>query len=224
MSNATDEIKKLWQIIAVGSNSILELRALWPSGISPSKPPLTTLFRAKHYQTVDECRAAFEDEVLRLNKLGYNIYVVMNPICESFQGKSAGDTDISYRDLILIDIDRAEKMTAPATDDEVEAARQVAGAIKAFMEERGWSDPIRVMSGNGHHLYYMLADMPNNEESKLGIQELLLNLAFCFDNDLVKVDTVVYNASRITKVPGTIARKGHASEGRPYRMAVIHEE
>jgi hypothetical protein len=115
-------------------------------------------------------------------------------------------------------------MTAPATDDEVEAARQVANAIQAFMEERGWSDPIRVMSGNGHHLYYMLADMPNNEESKLGIQELLLNLAFRFDNDLVKVDTVVYNASRITKVPGTIARKGIEAEGRPYRMAVIHEE
>lgn len=220
---AADEIKKLWKIIASGNSSILELRALWPVGIAPSKPPLTKHFRAKDHPSVAQCKAAFEAEALRLNTLGYNIYIVMNPINESFQGKSAGDADISHRDLLLIDIDRAEKMVAPATDEEVEAARQVADAIKAFMEERGWSDPIRVMSGNGHHLYYVLAEMPNNEKSRFEIQTTLMSLAHRFDDDVVKVDTVVFNASRITKVPGTIARKGLESEGRPYRMAVLHE-
>ena len=155
--------------------------------------------------------------------MGYNIYIVMNPIRESFKGKSAADADISHRELLLIDVDRAEKMVVPATDAEVEAARLVADAIKAFMEEHGCSDPIRVMSGNGHHLYYLLAEMPNNEESKHLIQRMLLNLAHRFDNDMIKIDTVVFNASRITKVPGTIARKGLESEGRPYRMAVRHE-
>jgi hypothetical protein len=65
--------------------------------------------------------------------------------------------------------------------------------------------------------------MPNNDESKHLIQTTLLNLAHHFDNDKVKIDTVVFNASRITKVLGTIARKGLASEDRPYRMAVLHE-
>jgi hypothetical protein len=220
---AANEIKNLWKIIATGNSSILELRAIWPSGIFPSKQALTQLFRTKDFLTIDECRSAFEAEALRLNKLGYNIYIVMNPIMESFEGKSAGDADISYRDLLLIDIDRAEKKTAPATDDEVEDARLVGDAIKAFMEEFGCTDPIRVMSGNGHHLYYLLADMPNNETSKRSVQDLLLTLAQSFNTDTVKVDTVVFNASRITKVPGTIARKGPESEGRPYRMAVLHE-
>jgi hypothetical protein len=220
---AADEIKKLWQIVASGSTSILELRAIWPPGILPAKKALTQLFRATDFLTVYECRSAFEAEALRLNSLGYNIYIMMNPIRESFQGMSAGDADISHRDLLLIDIDRTEKLTAPATDEEVEAARLVADSIKAFMEEREWPDPIRVMSGNGHHLYYLLADMPNNEESKLRIQQSLVTMAQRFDTDIVKVDTVVYNASRITKVPGTIARKGPESEGRPYRMAVLHE-
>ena len=224
MTNANDEIKKLWQIIVIGTTSILELRALWPAGPLLAKPPVTKHFRAKDFEAVELCKTAFEAEALRLNAIGYNIYIVMNPIADSFTANAVKDSDISYRDLLLVDIDRAEKILAPATDDEVEAARQVANAIKAFMEERGWSDPIRVMSGNGHHLYYLLKNMPNSEKSKLGIQNLLLNLAHRFDNDLVKVDTVVYNASRITKVPGTIARKGLASEGRPYRMAVIHEE
>jgi hypothetical protein len=221
--NASDEIKKLWQIIATGSSSILELRAIWPNGITPSKRPLIKLFRAKDHSSVGNCKAAFEEEALRLNSLGYNIYIVMNPISESFQGKSAADADISHRELLLIDIDRAEKMVAPATDEEVDAARKVADSIKAFMQERGWSDPIRVMSGNGHHLYYMVADMPNNDESKHLIQTTLLNLAHHFDNDVVKVDTVVFNASRITKVLGTIARKGVESEDRPYRMALLYE-
>jgi hypothetical protein len=220
---ASDEINKLWQIIASGSTSVLELRALWPAGIAPSKPPLTKLFRAKDYPSAVQFKAAFEAEALRLNSLGYNIYIVMNPISESFQGKSAGDADISHRELLLIDIDRTIKKIEPANDAEVEAARKVADAIKAFLEEREWSDPIRVMSGNGHHLYYVLADTPNDEESKRGIQQFLLTLAQRFDTDLVKVDTVVFNASRITKVPGTIARKGLESEDRPYRMAVLHE-
>jgi hypothetical protein len=220
---AADEIKKLWQIVASGRTSILELRALWPSGILPAKKAQIQLFRARDFLTVDQCRAAFEAEALRLNSLGYNIYIVMNPIKESFQGKSAGDSDISHRDLLLIDIDRATKKTEPATDDDIEAARLIADSIKAFMEEREWSDPVRVMSGNGYHLYYLLADMPNDEDSKFRVQQFLLTLAQRFDTDIIKVDTVVYNASRITKVPGTIARKGPASEGRPYRMAVLHE-
>lgn len=223
MTDAANEIKKMWQLIAVGSFSILELRALSPNGITPIMKPVTKHFRAADYKDVELCKSAFEREALRLNADGYNIYTVMNPIKPTFTGYAAGDDDIEYRDLLLIDIDRAEKIVAPATDEEVEAARKVADAIKAFFEERGWSDPIRVMSGNGHHLYYVRADTPNDEESKRGIQQFLSTLAQHFDNGIVKVDTVVFNASRITKVPGTIARKGLESEDRPYRMAVLHE-
>jgi hypothetical protein len=223
MNNQKEEVKKMWLIVGTSNSSILELRAIWPTGIQPTQPARTLHFKARDFAAIEDCKSAFETEALRLNSLGYNIYIVMNPINEFFQGNSAGDADISHRDLLLIDIDRTEKKKEPATDDEVEAAMQVADAIKAFMEERGWSDPVRVMSGNGHHLYYVLADVPNDEESKLRVQQLLLTLAQRFDTDIVKVDTVVFNASRITKVPGTIARKGLESEGRSYRMAVLYE-
>jgi len=42
-----------------------------------------------------------------------------------------------------------------------------------------------------------------------------------FDNDEAKIDRVVYNASRITKIPGTIMRKGIESDGRPFRMSRV---
>jgi hypothetical protein len=68
-------------------------------------------------------------------------------------------------------------------------------------------------------LYYVLPEFKNSEESKEFTQTLLLNLSDKFDNEIVKIDTSVFNASRITKVVGTVARKGLESEGRPYRMA-----
>jgi hypothetical protein len=221
MSNQRVEIKKLWQIIGTSSSSVLELRAIWPSGIQPIKPPLTAHFRASDFADIEACKSAFEAEALRLNGLGYNIYIVMNPIKSTFVGSAVKDEDISYRDLLLIDIDRVQKAKEPATDEEVEAAKQLADTVMAYLATNEWPEPIRVMSGNGHHLYYVLPEVANDDESKQYVQSLLKSLAAEFDNDTVKIDTTVFNASRITKVVGTVARKGLESDGRPYRMARV---
>jgi len=215
------EIKKLWQIIGTSSSSVLELRAIWPSSIQPIKPPLTVHFRASDFADIEACKSAFEAEALRLNALGYNVYIVMNPIKSTFVGSAVKDEDISYRDLLLIDIDRAQKAKQPATDEEVEAANQLAEMLIHYLAGNDWPEPIRVMSGNGHHLYYVLPAMANDENSKHYVQSLLKGLAAEFDNETVKIDTTVFNASRITKVVGTVARKGLESEGRPYRMARV---
>ena len=69
------------------------------------------------------------------------------------------------------------------------------------------------------HGYFRLEDTPNTPEATESIRTLLHRLADRFDNDVVKIDTSVYNASRITKVVGTVARKGTDGPGRPYRMA-----
>jgi hypothetical protein len=221
MSDQKDEIKKLWGIFNTNDSTILELRAIWPSGIQPGKPPLTIHFRATDLDGIDSCRSAFEAEALLLNALGYNVYIVMNPIKSTFVGRAVTDEDISYRDLLLIDIDRVEKKKEPATDDEVEAAKQLADIVMTYLAKNDWPEPIRVMSGNGHHLYYVLPEVPNDEESKQYVQSLLKSIAAEFDNETVKIDTSVFNASRITKVVGTVARKGLESEGRPYRMARV---
>ena len=221
MNEQQTEIKKLWQIIGTNDSSILELRAIWPAAVEPTKPAFTCLFKAIDYGGIDACKSAFEAEALRLNAIGYNIYVVMNPIKPTFTGGSVKDEDIAYRDLLLIDIDRSQKAKQPATDEEVEAAKQLANTVMAYLATNDWPDPIRVMSGNGHHLYYVLPYCANDDGSKHYVKQLLKKLSILFDNDKVKIDTTVYNASRITKVVGTIARKGTASEDRPYRMARV---
>jgi hypothetical protein len=213
------EIQNLWRIVQVSETSILELRAILPKEVTGMRSSIIKHFRAPTYSSIDDCRAAFEAEALRLNGLGYNVYVVMNPIREDFIGPSAKDSDISRRSVLLIDIDRAVKQDAPATDAEVAAAGALADEVKDFHAAHGWGEPIRVMSGNGHHLYYLVDGFPNTDASKSATQKWLGALANKFDNSVVTIDRVVFNASRITKVVGTVARKGEESEGRPYRMA-----
>ena len=219
MTTNQNEIKNVWRIIGTSESCMLELRALWPSAVPNSQPPMIKHFHAENYKFLHELKVAFENEALRLNGHGYNIYTVMNPIKTPFSGRAVTDADISHRELVLVDIDRTSGEKVPANDSELEAANQLADEVSGYLEHLEWPDPIRVMSGNGHHLYYVLPEFKNSEESKEFTQTLLLNLSDKFDNEIVKIDTSVFNASRITKVVGTIARKGLESEGRPYRMA-----
>jgi len=218
-------IKKMWRIFALGPESVLELRALWPKGVPNSKPPVTRHFRSIKYASLDALKTAFEQEALHLNEQGYNIYTVMNPIRSSFSGPGgAKDHDIDYRDLLLIDIDRVGDTSQPADQNELDAAMALAEKIQGHMSTRGWKDPVVVMSGNGYHLYYVLGDMSNDDESTALVRTTLINLATTFNNSIVGVDTTVYNASRITKVPGTVMRKGVATSERPYRLAEVCDE
>lgn len=216
MTTQTKEIQKIWRIKAVGSSSILELRA-----IRPLSKPIVRLFKGEDFTSSDTLKLAFEKEALRLNAAGYNIYYVMNPINQNFENGSAGDKDIAYRDLLLIDIDKVGHKGESSTDEELEAARLLSEQIAAYLESEGWDEPIRMMSGNGYHLYYVLNELPNDEVHKKLVEGALRELAEKFNNDIVAVDTVVFNASRITKVPGTIARKGENTTERPHRMAEV---
>lgn len=218
------EIEKIWQLIAVSQDSVLELRALWPKGIGENRAPVFRHFIASNYASKSKMQEAFETAALELNRQGYNVYVVMNPIRSDFTGLCcAKDTDIIYRDLLLIDIDRLGDTSQPASQEELDEAEALATVVATTLSDRGWPKPIWVMSGNGFHLYFVLEDVPNDEESTALIRDTLLNLAEQFNTATVGIDTTVSNASRITKVPGTIMRKGIETADRPYRMARVVE-
>jgi hypothetical protein len=212
------EISKLWEIVATGPDAAHELRALNPQNKSDIRPKI---FHFSKFPSLDEAKKAFEDTALARNKQGYNIYTTLNPIKSDFEGKSAGDIDIAFRNLLLIDIDRTGDTKQPATDQDIQNAKDLADEVMAYLSGLGWPPPTRVMSGNGHHLYYALDALPNSTESKVLISQALKGLAKKFNNENVSIDTNVSNASRITKVPGTIMRKGEESSDRPYRMAVV---
>jgi hypothetical protein len=220
------EIKKMWPIIKAGDENPISLRAIPPKDTKSRLRVINKTFNAKDYPNIEDRKHAFETEALQLNSIGHNLYTPLNPIKPKFKGDKSNniavcDSDIMCRDCLLLDFDRAGKTDVPATDAEVDEARCLGDRITEYLSMQGWDKPIRVMSGNGHHLYYSLDHLPNDADSKNYVQNLLKWLAKKFNNDSVHIDTSVFNASRITKVPGTIARKGLEAEGRPYRMARV---
>ncbi len=216
-----NEIKRVWELIDP-KRPILELRAIQPKGATSVLPPVVRHFRLDEYHDVDSRTAAFEKLALELNERGYNLYLPINPIRSDFRGPGgARDADIDSRAWILLDIDRQGDTSCPATEEDLDAARALARSIREYLSSMGWPPPLVMESGNGVHLYYPLATLENSEAVSAQIRRTLNALAAKFDTGFVGIDRVVYNTARITKIPGTIARKGLESEGRPYRMARI---
>jgi hypothetical protein len=218
----THEIKNHWLVHEPMTDRPISLRALKPRGSQLPLFPQNLTFRTSDFSSPEALKQAFEDDALSLNGAGYNVYTVMNPIRRDFQGDLAvKDADITDITTILIDIDRNGDTSQPATDMEIDAAFKLANEVEAYLRLKGFPNPFWVHSGNGYHLYYRINPTPKTEVTTQTVERLLAGLAIRFSNSVVGVDASVYNPSRITKVIGTIARKGVESEGRPYRMAKL---
>ena len=159
------------------------------------------------------------------------IYVTLNPLNpvllnrainringDATQDFAAKDGDIIRRRWLLIDCDPVRPKGVSATDDELSKAKECSKAIHAFLKEKGWSQPICALSGNGVHLLYRV-DLPSDDAELL--KRVLLALSQKFDDGVVDVDKSVHNPSRIVKLYGTLACKGDHSPERPYRMSEI---
>ena len=132
---------------------------------------------------------------------------------------TTADKEIIERRLILIDFDGANRPAGiSATDEEVELAKKKAAEVVKFFSDRGWPAPVTGMSGNGYHLLYKTL-LPNDKESADLVKKFLDVLSVRFDDDKISVDRSVFNASRISKVFGTVARKGDNTPERPHRRS-----
>lgn len=211
LQDQLQEIAKTWDIFPVEQDNPIHLRAIWGKGVPGKKPVQNITFTAAKYPDVAGRKRAFEDKAINLNQQGYNIYTCLNVIKPEFAGDELNelavkDADILHRRYLLIDVDRSIT-NEPATDDEIESVNEVTCRIETnlFFNKGHW--PVTVFSGNGNHIYLPI-DLPNNVTCKVLCQKVLQALANQYDTTTVEVDTSVYNASRITKVPGTVARKG----------------
>lgn len=154
------------------------------------------------------------------------VYFTLNPLSlEPHCDRAAKVADVVRRRWLLVDIDRVKDKDDPhkddsATDEEKAAAVRVADAVRDALTERGWPLPVEVDSGNGRHLLYRI-DLPADEDSRVLLRSVLHRLGDEFDTAEAKVDRSVHNASRVSKLPGTWARKGVRTPVRPWRLARI---
>ena len=134
------------------------------------------------------------------------------------KSSSTSDHDVERRTALLIDGDPVRPADISATNEEHEGALERIAEIRWFLSELGWPEPITADSGNGGHLVYRV-ELPA-EDGGL-VKDFLNALADAFDDDHVHVDRTVFNAARIVKLWGTVARKGDSTADRPHRMSKV---
>ncbi|WP_332236841.1 hypothetical protein [Sporolactobacillus sp. KGMB 08714] len=159
------------------------------------------------------------------------VYFTLNPVKKELLARASNhvlqwskhtttDDDIECRRWVPLDFDPVRPAGISSTDTEHEEAMVLAGKVKAYLTGLGFPAPIQADSGNGAHLLYRI-DLPNNDESRELVKDILEALDSLFSNNKVKIDTSVYNAARIWKLYGTVARKGDNTPDRPHRYAKV---
>jgi len=159
------------------------------------------------------------------------VYATLNPVLPDLAARAynrlvervrttTSDGDVTRRRWLLVDVDAERPAGISATGDEWQAANDLAVVIGAHLHAQGWPAPVTANSGNGMHLLYRV-DLPNDDEARELVSRCLVSLAARFNTGAVKVDTAVFNAARIAKVPGTFVCKGDNLPARPHRRAAL---
>lgn len=164
------------------------------------------------------------------------IYFVPNPVNPDLLARAANrlkaagmkspltsDADVVCRRWLLVDLDPKRPAGISSTEDELAAAVALRNRIGKWVKEKWGVAGIPAVSGNGAHLMYRVADLPNDSEHAELFRAVLAGLAAQFGTDQVDVDRTVYNAARIWKLYGTMARKGDHVASRPHRRSELHK-
>lgn len=226
------EMIKKWLHLAYEKDDVIECRI--PKAGDPKGKFFPTYSGYYEYDNFNK---------LILDLSGYNsllyaegIYTTLNPVNADLLARSANrlkqsrdatsDAQIVCRRWLPIDCDPVRASGISSTNKELELSLNRAKEIKDFLVAE-CNFPancfIYAQSGNGAHLLVKIETLENNGDSTSLIANDLKAISNKFSDTLVKIDTVVYNASRIWKSYGTMARKGDSLPDRPHRYAKILE-
>lgn len=165
----------------------------------------------------------------------FNIYYSVNEVkqaCASreqfgnfrlVRGTATSKADIEHRWWIPIDVDCERPSGVSSTNEEKNKAYNKAREVYNFLQSLGLPTPAVIDSSSGYHLY-VPCDLNNDDEAELLVKKFLEILALRFNDESVKVDTVLFDANRIIRLPGSYGRKGRNTEERPHRPVWIMSE
>ena len=224
MSDLVTSVREGLDVFFAPGPELIEVRIL--------KTPKKTI--SGYFDSLDLAVAAVEDAVDRYATTTAAFYATMNSVTRAVHPRALNrlkpyadvttvDADIQRRHYFLIDFDPRRPKGVSSTDAELAEALRVRDAVMAWLSaEGGWPAGLRAMSGNGGHADY-LVDLPNDAATRDLFKACLAVLHQRFATPTVDIDRAVYNAARICKIYGTVARKGDATPERPHRRAEIEE-
>lgn len=151
------------------------------------------------------------------------VYMVGNPLNPALLGRGRGafyrakstasDADVIRRRLFYIDVDSVRPSAINASASEIDAAMErTAAAVEWLCTELDFTTPLfHGTSGSGGMVLYRI-DVPNDDNATAQLQGCLEALSATLSDATVKIDTGVYNAARIFRVPGTINAKSNTPQ------------
>lgn len=151
----------------------------------------------------------------------YTTFNEINDNCE-IGNIAIKDSNISSYRFMLIDVDPERPSGTCATEAEKQSAITMTNKILEWFETNGFAQENIIIadSGNGRHLLVPLNFIPANSAKDM-VKTILNQLSKKFSNKDSKIDTTVYNPSRITRLYGTINCKGENTSERPYRQSKL---
>ena len=212
-----ETIEKWWDVF-VGYGGFTEVRILGRYQYSGYFRSFDNLVREiEPYTNMDD-----EQLYFTINEINSDCYGRQQ--CERIAKSpktTTTDSDIIKRKSVLIDFDPVRASGVNASDEEFELAHKKAQEVFKYLRQEGFSDPVIAISGNGWHLHYFVEDCANTNENTDIIKRFLQSLSKMFTDDKVDIDEKVFNAGRICKLYGTMAKKGANIAERPWRMSKL---
>lgn len=160
----------------------------------------------------------------------HNVYFTLNKIDPACYGReqrdrvlqrvknTTSDAEIVCRDWVLVDLDAKRLSGVCSTKEEAIKAYEKGQEVYKYLMDNGFYEPIVVFSSSGVHLYLRCALLNNEENTKL-VKRFLNALSMLFSDEHVDCDTSVFNAARISRLPGSYSCKGANNDPtRPQRM------
>ena len=221
---ATSDSRQVEQIIEalnifVGVGNVCEIRALGVDG----RKGRTDAGYFDNFEMAARAVLSIRD--------AKGIYFCMNAVNPALLARAANriqqyaelttsDKDIIRRRWLLVDCDPVRPSGISSSDNELNAALARANDVIDWMVTQGFNEPILAKSGNGAHVQFPV-DLPNDDESTTLVKSILQAVDAKFTDASVGIDTGVYNAARICRLYGTIARKGDSIPSRPHRLSEL---
>jgi hypothetical protein len=218
------EIRRSLDVLHRDPSDIIELRAL---KVRASNYPPTT---SGYFDDRDLAAEA----AAKLSPLAHGVYINLHRINPALLARAdnrlrgrgddtetASDLDTIRRLWVPLDFDGKRPAGTSSSEEEHALALERAKVVREYLSAEGWDDPVVADSGNGAHLLYAVDQEPADAFTR----EFLREISERFSDDRVQIDEKVFNAGRIWKTYGTIARKGDSVPriGRVHRLARLIE-
>lgn len=209
---------QLWWDTFVGEGNFTEVRILGRFSYSGYFRNFENLIsQIEPYMNMDDEQIYFV-----LNSIHKDCYA--RPQCEKFVKSpkvTTTDSDIIRRKFLLLDFDPIRKSQTNSSDVQFELAHKKAQDVYRFLiKEKGFTDSIICISGNGWHILVPV-DLPCNEETNKIVKNFYTYMGCVFSDNEVEFDEKVYTNARLTKLYSTWAKKGANVPSNPWRQSKI---